>query len=104
MKKNHPVIDAPCLYNLTNFIWCINPINHSESYIELHLELNGIVKKVRFDQPHDVEIEKGFVGSISGMEILDIRSDQLCGIGVEVSNFEPDEGITFKSKNAYLVD
>jgi hypothetical protein len=63
-----------------------------------------LVKKIRFDQPTEVEIEKGFSGYISGLEILDISSWQLCNIGVEVSNFEPVGGISFKSKNAYIVE
>jgi hypothetical protein len=104
LKKQHPVIEAPFSYNLASFLWSISPVDQSQSFIELHLEKNGLVKKIRFDQPTEVEIEKGFSGCISGLEILDISSWQLCNIGVEVSNFEPLEGISFKSKNAYIVE
>lgn len=104
MKKQHPIIEAPFTYSLASFLWNINPQNHAQSFIELHLEKNGVVKKLRFDQPVEVEIEKGFTGGISGLEILDISSFQLCNIGVEVGNFEPEEGISFKAKNAYIIE
>lgn len=83
MKKQHPVIEAPFSYNLASFLWSINPVDQSQSFIEPHLEKNGLVKKIRFDQPTEVGIEKGF----SGLEIFDISSWRSCNIGVEVSNF-----------------
>ena len=96
--KIHSIITRPHEYEATYFGYKIEKENTKNSYIDIHLKKGNEVRKLRFLQPTQVEIEKGFNGNICGMEILDIRKRQLEGIGIEVRNFEQDAEITFLAR------
>lgn len=96
--KIHPIITRPHEYEVIFFGYQIDNDDYANSYIDIHFKKDNKVIKLRFSQPADLEIEKGFNGNISGMEIFDIRERQLDDIGVKVSNFEQDSGVTFLAK------
>ncbi|MCI5144302.1 MAG: hypothetical protein D3923_01955 [Candidatus Electrothrix sp. AR3] len=94
--KPHTIIDKPHLYDVVYIEWNINPYDYKESHLILHLQKDDMIKKLKFIQPTEVEIEKGFNGvTCSGMEIIDVKDRQLDNIKVQVRNFEQDAGITF---------
>jgi hypothetical protein len=96
--KKHPIITKPHEYQVIFFGYQIDNDNYTNSYIDIHFKKENKVIKLRFFQPLELEINKGFNGNVCGMEILDISKFQLDDIGVKVSNFEQDAGITFLAK------
>lgn len=97
--KTHPIIHSPHEYEIVYLGYEISIHDYKNSYIDIHFKKGEALIKLRFNQPQGLEIEKGFCGYVSGMEILDIRDRQLDGIGVEVRNFEQDAGITFLARD-----
>jgi len=55
----------------------------------------GKRRHLRFLGVSKLQIDQGFSGSISGMEIVDISSRQWDSARTQVRNFEQDPGITF---------
>ena len=100
----HPIIERPHTYELVGFYWHMNQNDFSSTYIDLQFSKDGITKKLRFEQPVQVKIDVGFYGNICGLEILDIRSQQLDRINIEVRNFEQDAGITFKANRVFEIE
>lgn len=103
-RKSHNIINNPHKYTLIYFVLNNDIDDYKNSYIDLHLKKGDEIKKLRFFQPIDLEIEKSFNGNICGMEILDIKDRQLDSINVEVSNFEQDSGITFLAKKVEIIN
>lgn len=93
----HPIIKHPHTYKLVHISWEIDQEDLKNSYLDLHFKKGNELKKLRFFQPVELQIDHGFDGHVIGMEILDIRNRQLDSIGVEVRNFEQDSGITFQA-------
>lgn len=107
MKKDslHPIIDAPHKYDIIGFNYQVNLYDHLQSYIDLTLEKETTIRRLRFYGPHDLEIEKGFPSPTGGMEILDVSDRQLCDTNVWVNDFEASHGaITFWAKNVIDLD
>ncbi|WP_143732340.1 hypothetical protein [Microbulbifer sp. GL-2] len=95
----HKIIESPHLYDITFFSYQVNSSDISRSYIDLHMEKDGDLRKLRFWAPQDLEIEKGFPYSTGGMFIEDVSSHQLDGINVYVGDFESNYGsVTFWAK------
>ena len=94
----HSIITRPHEYEVTYFGYQTNKEDYRNSYIDIHFKKGNEVRKLRFLQPTELEVEKGFNGNVCGMEILDIRERQLDGIGVKVRNFEQDAGVTFLAR------
>ena len=104
IDKPHPIIDGPHNYQLIEFYWHLSPDDFYSTYLDLKLIKGGLTKKIRFYNPIQVQIDEGFSGNICGMEIIDVRHQQLDNIGIEVRNFEQDPGITFKAKNVVEIE
>ena len=96
--KIHPIIYRPHLYEITYVGFHTDRNDFSNSYIDIHFVKGEESKKLRFFEPTEVEVEKGFYGDNNGMEILDITDRQYDGVGIEVRNFEQDAGITFLAR------
>ena len=96
--KFHPAINRPHEYEIAYLGYQLDQEDFRNSYIDIHFKKGNEIKKLRFFQPTELEIEKGFNGNICGMEILDIRDYQLDGVGVKVRNFEQDAGVTFMAR------
>jgi hypothetical protein len=75
-KRTHPILENPHQYRLVSFSVQYNETSESESYIDLCLEKEGAIKKLRFFRAVDLVIDRDFTGCITGMEILDIRDQQ----------------------------
>ncbi|WP_444923330.1 hypothetical protein ACJJH9_15695 [Microbulbifer sp. DLAB2-AF] len=92
----HNIIESPHLYDIVYFSYKVDASNIRDSYIDLHLERDGDLVKLRFKSPQGLEIEKGFPYATGGMFIEDVSSHQLDGISVYVGDFEANNGsITF---------
>ena len=94
----HPIIRRPHEFRVVFIGVEFCETDFERSYIDIHFEKVNELKKLRFFQPVELEIEKGFSGNVCGMEILDVRHYQMDGIGVKVQNCEQDPGISFLAK------
>lgn len=94
--SDHPIIEKPWQYQIVEFQYHIEPNDCEESFIDLYLKKENIIRHLRFLKPHNLQIEKGFPHPTGGLCILDIRNRQWDGFGVEVADFENSYGaITF---------
>ena len=100
----HPIIQNPHEYEIQELHWKRSTTD-SEEYIDLTLQKESIVRRVRFFEPRDICIEKGFPVSTNGMEILDVRKRGMEGIGVRLGDFEASNGsITFWAREVVDLD
>ncbi|MDH3594621.1 MAG: hypothetical protein OEU09_06730 [Rhodospirillales bacterium] len=107
MKRDpdHPIIDDPWTYDILGFNYQVDKEDPGKSFIDLTLEKEGVVRRLRFHGPTNLEIEAGFPIPTRGMAILDVRARQLEGIGVEVSDFENSTGsVTFLARAVVDLD
>jgi hypothetical protein len=88
---DHPVLADPFRWDLLEFAYRRDLTDWRESYIDMTFERGGIVKRLRFYAPRDLELSRGLPNA-SGMCILDVSGRQLEGVGVRVSNFEQSYG------------
>lgn len=65
------------------------------SYIELTARKGGKSRHLRFGGVSELQIDKGFSGSLAGMIVADISDRQWDSARIEVRNLEQDPGITF---------
>src|SRR4051812_34327448 len=83
----HPVLDAPWTWELLEFSYHRDPADWARSYIDMVFERGGVVRRLRFYGPRDLEMSRGLPNA-AGMCILDVSGRQLENIGVRVANFE----------------
>jgi len=96
----HKVLKAPHTYEIVYFSYDVNTEDDKCSTIDLHLEKDGVIKKLRFTGPQELEIEKGFPYATRGMFFEDVSSHGLDGLKVYVGDFEATLGsITFWARN-----
>jgi hypothetical protein len=88
---DHPILDAPWDWELREFTFHSDPKDWMQSYIDLVLEREGVVRRLRFFAPRDLEMSRGLPNTF-GMCILDVSSRQMEGITVRVANFEQSYG------------
>ena len=69
------------------------PIDVDEPFLDLTLRKGRERRLLRFWSPRDLEIERGGPTMTSGLMIRDIRARGLCGLGVEVDDFEASPGV-----------
>ena len=101
----HPIIDNPFQYDIVGFYYYADLKDFLKSYIDLTLQKDEVIRKLRFYGPQDLEIEKGFPWATGGMEILDVSNRQLSNINVWVNDFEASNGsITFWAENVIDLD
>ena len=100
MKIQNEIINNPFQYKIIKFLYNSSSEDNLENYIELDLQKDFDIKRLRFYNPTNLQIEKGFPFPTGGMEILDISSNGWEDINVEVGDFESSHGsITFYAKN-----
>ena len=88
----HPILTDPHLYSIVGFNFQKDPWGVESSYIELTLMKGNSVIKLKFIDPTDVWIERGFPQKTSGLSILDVSSRQIQGVSIEVTDFESNYG------------
>jgi hypothetical protein len=81
--------------HLVDFRYHIDWQSWKDSYIELVAQGPGRNRHLRFSGVSNLQIDEGFNGSLSGMEIVDISERQWDSVRIEVRNFEQNPGITF---------
>ncbi|GEM77642.1 hypothetical protein [Vibrio sagamiensis] len=102
-RIDHKVLNAPFTYEIVYFSYDVNVYEHRDSTIELHLERDGLVKKLRFTGPQELKIEEGFPQATGGMFFEDVSSHGLDGLTVYVGDFEATTGsITFWARSVEL--
>jgi len=88
---DHQIIKAPWTYEIVGLEYRRDLNLDFEPYIDLTLEREGIIRKLRFLGPNGLEIRGGFPFS-AGLSIVDISTRQMDGINVQVCNFENCDG------------
>lgn len=88
---DHPIIDAPWEYEIVGFIFERSLFDEFESYIDLKIQREGVVRNLRFLSPQNLTIDSGFPSS-EGLSILDVSSRQMQGINIWVYNYENSGG------------
>lgn len=104
MRKQHPILSRPWEYDIVQFTCHLDQNNPENSFIEMALKKQNEEARLRFHQPTNLSIEKGFPQGTSGMIFYDTSSDQLEDIGIEVSDFEATSGaIEFSAKSVVTI-
>ena len=89
---NHPIIDRPWEYSIADLHYHSGHAD-SEPFVDLVLQREGVVRRLRFWSPQQFTIEEGcFPQPTHGMLILDVRKRRLERLGVWVSDCEGTRG------------
>jgi hypothetical protein len=98
--RDHAIIKNPWEYRIVQFNYNSYSPDHSEHYIDIWLQKDRELRKLRFLFPRQLKIEEGFPRPTMGMEILDVSHRQMENINVQVSDFENSNGaVTFYAKS-----
>jgi hypothetical protein len=89
--RDHPIIDTPCSYHLTEFRCVRDPAGIEEPFIDFVLERKGEVRRLRFLGLQELRLD-GFP-SASSLIIRDISARQLESLRVFVGEFDQDCGV-----------
>ncbi len=84
---DHPIIEHPFRYRVVSFCFHRTLDDSEEAYLDLSLQHEQVVRRLRFFSPQDISIEEGFPHG-AGMYIADVRQRGLDGLGVRVGDFE----------------
>ena len=91
MDPDHPIIEHPCRYSVVGFCFHRTLDDTQESFIDLTLQREQTVRRLRFLSPQAISIGEGFPHG-QGLFIADIRRRGLEGLTVEVGDFESSGG------------
>lgn len=96
---DHPIIDSPWEYRVTELRYVIEAPEGEESYIDIVLVRNSSTHRLRFWSPRDFHVQEGFCPNMYlGLQILDVSRRQLENISIEVSCFENTPGFGFYAR------
>jgi hypothetical protein len=99
---DHPIITHPHRYDVVGFNYQLP--DDGEPYIDLTLRRDAVIRRLRFFSPREIEIESGFPGC-SGLQIKDVSANQLTGIRVRVTDFEPSlDAVRFWARDVIDLD
>ena len=102
---DHPIVERPWEWQIAEFRYVRDLPTESNSFIELTLTRAGVIRRLRFRAPRDIQIEPGFPRPTGGIRILDIRARQWDGIGVEMADFESSHGaVTFRARDVIALE
>ena len=88
---DHPIVERPWQYAIGALHYHVGS-DGSEPYLDLDLERDGAVRRLRFWSPVQLAIEAGFPAPTHGMVILDVSQRRLEGLKVWVTDFENTPG------------
>jgi hypothetical protein len=101
----HPIVERPFEYDIVMLCYHNNVEDPRNSYLDMTLRRGTASRRLRFLQPRDLQIEKGFPLPTRGMCILDVRHRQLEDISVRVADFEASPGsVTFWAREVKDLD
>lgn len=86
-----PIVEHPWQYSIAALHYHVG-LDGGEPYIDLDLHRDGVLRRLRFWSPQQLEIEDGFPRPTHGMVILDVHARRLDGINVWVTDFEASHG------------
>ena len=100
----HPIIDRPWDYEIVLLGWS-RETETDPSFLDLTLRKGTVLRRLRFAEPQEIEIEKGFSVKTGGLYIADVKHRGLDGITVRVSDFEASPGaIRFWARDVIDLD
>ena len=82
MDPDHPIIEHPCRYSVVGFCFHRTLDDTQESLIDLTLQREQTVRRLRFLSPQAISIGEGFPHG-QGLFIADIRRRGLEGLTVD---------------------
>lgn len=91
LDPDHPIVDRPWQHAIAALHYHVG-LDGGEPYLDLDLERDGVVRRLRFWSPQRLQIDDGFPRPTHGMVILDVRRRQLEGLNVWVTDFEASSG------------
>ena len=101
---DHPIIERPFEYRVVGFFFHRTLDDSEEAYLDLSLQREQVVRRLRFFSPRDISIEEGFPHG-AGMYIADVRQRGLDGLGVQVGDFEASgDAIRFWARTVIDLD
>ena len=89
---DHPILDRPHIWELTEFTYRKDRQDAERSHTDLTFERDGVVRRLRFFAPQQLEISPEMPPNALGMCILDVSGRQLEGVRVRVGCFEHPYG------------
>ena len=103
-SPDHAVLAEPWTYTLEELRYAA-PEDYADSFIELTLRKGEDLRRLRFSKPQSIEVDAGFdARSYLGLQILDVSTNQMDGVTVEVSCFEGTPGMHFYARDVCLVE
>jgi hypothetical protein len=88
----HSIVDRPWEYEIQSLGFYQSPRGEFEPFIDLTLKKGDVLRHLRFYNPRDLEIEKGFPAQTGGICIYDVSARGSEGLGVRVGDFEASWG------------
>lgn len=99
--KDHPIIEKGWEYEIIGFNFQKSLKKEFESYIDITLQKDEEIKRLRFLSPIGIKVEKDFAMTY-GFCILDV-SDKFLDHKIEVYDFE-NESIKFRARKVVDLD
>lgn len=99
----HSILPEAFRYDLERIDWHPSFVP-GQCFIDLTFRNDDERRRLRFLDPSQVEVDRGFMGQASGMVIYDISGRGWEGIKIEVANFESDPNITFYASDVVDLD
>lgn len=88
---HHPIIDRPWECLIAGLHYHAG-LDGDEPYLDLDLERDGLVRRLRFWSVQQLRIDDGFPHPPHGIEIFDVSRRGLDGLSVWVTDFEAVSG------------
>src|SRR4051812_16770245 len=81
----HPILERPWEFEIVGFDYSAI---ESPARLDLTLQRGGEIRRLRFTNPRDIELEPGFPSprGPSGIAICDVSARQLEGVRIRVSD------------------
>jgi len=99
-EPDHPIIERPYEYRLTELRYVIEAPDGGEPFIDMVLAKGPATRRLRFWSPRDFHVQAGFSpDTYLGRQILDVSRRQLEDISIEVSCFENTPGFSFYARS-----
>lgn len=89
----HPTFTNLYQYDIIGFTLECSYFDNTEYSLTNTFRKNNTIRVLKFLEPTQIEIEKGFPEPTGGFQILDITERQMENINIEVSDFESSYGV-----------
>ena len=101
----HSILACPWQYSIVGLSFHRTLDHSEEAYLDLTLQRESVVRRIRFFGPRDLCVERGFEQDGAGLYISDVRQRGLDALGVRVGNDEPvSGGVSFWARTVVDLD